>query len=175
MTTKPCQRCGRDKPLGDFYRRRDYADGHGNICKECDRARALAAYHAKSDGPDLQRERYWTHPAEARKRVARQHEVIRKAVFDHYGWSCACCGSTERPSIDHVNGDGGEHRRQLGGKTRSPLLVYRWLIKNGFPEGFQTLCMPCNRSKGRRDRCRLHFDGADPAAVAEALRRPRAE
>ncbi len=33
--------------------------------------------------------------------------------------------------------------------------MYRWLIRNGFPEGFQTLCMPCNSSKRDGDRCRL--------------------
>jgi len=31
----------------------------------------------------------------------------------------------------------------------------RWLVKNGFPEGFQTLCRPCNVSKKRGTRCRL--------------------
>lgn len=36
--------------------------------------------------------------------------------------------------------------------------MYRWLIKNGFPEGFQTLCWPCNRSKGNRQVCQLDHE-----------------
>jgi hypothetical protein len=169
--TKPCQRCNADKPLEEFYRDRGKPDGRMNVCKACHKPGKLAAYRANPDGPQLQRERYWADPAKPRARRKRNHETLRQAVFDHYGWSCACCGSTEQPSIDHVNGDGGRHRRELGGKSRSPLPVYRWLIKNGFPEGFQTLCLPCNQSKGRSERCRMHFHGTDPEQVAEILRR----
>jgi len=102
------------------------------------------------------------------RRYAREHRALyaeasrkhyadrRKQVFDHYGWACTCCGSTDRPSIDHVGGDGGEHRQSLnitGGNARR---VYVWLIKNGFPPGFQTMCLPCNQSKASGESCRLH-------------------
>jgi hypothetical protein len=83
-------------------------------------------------------------------------ESIRVQVFDHYGWTCACCGTAERPSIDHVNGGGREHREEvLGDPIANTYVFYRWLIANGFPEGFQTLCRPCNASKGPSKRCRL--------------------
>lgn len=75
-------------------------------------------------------------------------------VFSHYGWTCACCGSAERPSIDHVNGDGKEHRAAIASGS---INLYRWLVRNNFPSGFQTLCMPCNSSKGRSSHCRLHL------------------
>jgi hypothetical protein len=32
---------------------------------------------------------------------------------------------------------------------------YLWLLAEGFPEGFQTLCRRCNMSKGVGERCRL--------------------
>jgi hypothetical protein len=72
-------------------------------------------------------------------------------VLDHYGRVCACCGSTDRLNIDHVTGGGRAHRAQLG----SSYALYRWLIDNNFPPGFQTLCLPCNVSKKDGDRCRI--------------------
>jgi excisionase family DNA binding protein len=78
------------------------------------------------------------------------HEQHRIAVFDHYGWRCACCGSTEQLTIDHLNGDGRLHRAKIGHGSSH---LYRWLTANGFPEGFQTMCRPCNLSKRDGDRC----------------------
>jgi len=98
-----------------------------------------------------------------RKRDAKHlwHEGLQKQVFDHYGWSCACCGSTEQITIDHVEGDGRQHREQLFGANYNGNAgrMYRWLIDNGFPEGFQALCRRCNRSKGTSTECRLDHGG----------------
>jgi hypothetical protein len=98
-----------------------------------------------------QNRRYREANQEARRRSAReQHERARNAVLDHYGRQCACCGATDRLVIDHTNGGGKQHRAEIGrGST------YRWLARNGFPEGFQTLCDPCNRSKFNTPACRI--------------------
>ena len=88
---------------------------------------------------------------------------LRAQVFAHYGTECACCGTTEDLSIDHVNGNGREHREELFGNPRGNRDgTYRWLIKMGFPGGFQVLCRPCNSSKGRGEYCRMpwHWRGA---------------
>jgi hypothetical protein len=71
---------------------------------------------------------------------------LRRAVFEHYGLACACCGEAtfEFLEIDHVNNDGAAHRKELQGRS-----IYRWLKVNGFPEGFQTLCSNCNVAKFR--------------------------
>jgi hypothetical protein len=49
-------------------------------------------------------------------------------------------------SIDHINGNGAEHRRELkrttGGSTGGHDF-YRWLKNNNFPDGYQVLCMNC--------------------------------
>ncbi len=81
--------------------------------------------------------------------------AIRDAVFAHYGIACACCGSDGQLTIDHVVGDGKEHRASMETKDQGSLTFYRWLISNGFPAGFQVLCRPCNSSKGRRAHCTL--------------------
>lgn len=73
-------------------------------------------------------------------------------VFDHYGRECACCGESmlELLTLDHVNNDGAEQRREWrkekntagGGRN-----FYRWVIKMGFPADLQVLCMNCNAAK----------------------------
>jgi hypothetical protein len=61
---------------------------------------------------------------------------------------CACCGEIhiEFLSIDHIHGGGNKHIKKI---SREGANFYYWLIKNGFPEGFQVLCYNCNRAKGR--------------------------
>jgi hypothetical protein len=85
--------------------------------------------------------------------VEQQREYMRQKFRDvadeviaHYGGKCACCGETERLflSIDHINNDGAKHRREVPASS-----LYRWLKKNGYPEGFQVLCMNCNCGKAR--------------------------
>lgn len=92
----------------------------------------------------------------AQERI-RQRDFQRQLadeVIAHYGGKCACCGETERLflSIDHINNDGAEHRRSINPKAVSNgkgVGVYHWLRKNGYPEGFQVLCMNCNCGKAR--------------------------
>lgn len=97
----------------------------------------------REDNPDKVRE------------VAQRHiGKLKAAVLDHYGRSCACCGATERLTVDHINGDGNVHRAEVGGGWA----IYRWLVNNGFPDGFQILCLRCNVSKKRGTHCRLKHD-----------------
>ena len=85
------------------------------------------------------------------------HDRLRQKIFAHYGEQCACCGSDDRPTIDHKAGDGGDHRMKMfGRRTGNSGGTYRWLIRNGFPEGFQTLCSPCNNSKQNGPACRIN-------------------
>ena len=54
-------------------------------------------------------------------------------------------------SIDDVTASVHPGLRHLGGTG-----FYRHLIVRGFPGGFQTLCMTCNRSKQNGKLCKLH-------------------
>ena len=83
---------------------------------------------------------------------ARKIERRRGLVFNYYGGlfpHCECCGEShwEFLTIDHINGDGAEHRKQIKGN------LYLWLIQNNFPDGFRILCMNCNWSIGMRGYC----------------------
>jgi len=80
------------------------------------------------------------------KRYKELRKKQKMLVFQHYGRECKCCGdkNIEFMTIDHINNDGAEHRKKVGGTAH----FYSWLIRNKFPEGFQTLCFNCNIAKG---------------------------
>jgi hypothetical protein len=81
---------------------------------------------------------------------------LSAAVFAHYGRVCACCGTAGDLTIDHEDGRGREHREAvLGTSQRTGRPFYRWLISEGFPPGYSTMCRRCNTSKGRTAACRL--------------------
>jgi len=107
--------------------------------------------------PDYFREYAASRRADQANADRKHYAKLRDAVFDHYGRSCACCGSEKRLSIDHIAGDGQNHRDQLFGphKAGHSRRMYQWLVANGFPAGYQTLCLPCNQSKGAGERCQL--------------------
>lgn len=66
-------------------------------------------------------------------------------------------GAAENLSIDHPNGDGSAHRVELfGSRNAAGARMYMWLVAQGFPDGFQVLCLPCNKSKSNGTACRMH-------------------
>jgi hypothetical protein len=92
------------------------------------------------------------HRGEINRSIQRCNERLRMEVLKAYGGEepkCACCDEKEIKflSIDHVEGNGNAHRRNIV-KSRSGYQFYRWLKKNNFPSGFQVLCYNCNMAKG---------------------------
>lgn len=78
-----------------------------------------------------------------------KNDVKRMKILEHYSCSppkCVCCGEStlEFLTIDHINNDGAEHRRQFN--LQGPKIL-NWIIRNSFPEGFQVLCWNCNWGK----------------------------
>lgn len=76
------------------------------------------------DHPELKREYY---------------ERPKEIVLDHYGHKCQWeegCDviDSDMLQVDHINGGGNQHRRQI--KTD----IYSWLINNNFPLGYRLLC-----------------------------------
>lgn len=79
--------------------------------------------------------------------VAPWKRQVRDQAIERYGGRCACCGETERLflQLDHIDGGGNQHRRELGGN--GAYLLATWLKRNNWPEGFQVLCANCNIGK----------------------------
>ena len=148
LTSRVCSHCNRELPLKEFVWGASYLR---SICADCKRARDRAYYQQTRDIRCAGRKRvYHANPERILRRVRRDtsiYDAVKKLqVLCHYSDSkCACivCGEDDPAclSIDHINGGGGEHRRRIGSH------FYAWLIKQGFPNGYQTLCMNCQFKK----------------------------
>ena len=135
-------------------------DEHGRVCTKCmsyktwdlfykrSKPHGLQFYHNECKKCTQERQR----PANTRTRRKAKQDVLVA-----YGRSCACCGETEPVflTIDHIDGNGAEHRRQINNRGGSSF--YYWLRQNGYPEGYQVLCWNCNSAK--------HINGTCPHAL----------
>ncbi|MBA7584258.1 hypothetical protein ES708_26211 [subsurface metagenome] len=71
---------------------------------------------------------------------------LKQKILTHYGngkLACVKCGFSDISAltIDHISGDGNKHRRDIS--SHGGASFYKWLKKNNYPEGYQTLCMNC--------------------------------
>lgn len=122
-----CTRCGELLPATNEYFCKDKQkrDGLSSRCKKCHSNIGKAA-----------------------------NKKLRLQVLEYYSdgiLCCACCGEAhiEFMTLDHINGDGKEHRAKVG---HGPAM-YRWIIANDYPPMFEVLCHNCNWSKGIRGYC----------------------
>ena len=90
------------------------------------------------------RERYLE---QKREKHLRDYPKAKLAALSYYGNGnpkCVCCGEYRIKflTIDHKNNDGYLHR-----KDKSTVLIYYWLKRKNYPEGYQTLCFNCNSGR----------------------------
>ena len=117
-------------------------------CQRCREKRAILNRQHKArvaNDPRIKEERRIKNNEYNRKALVRRRTVC----FEAYGGKCVCCGELrwEFLTIDHVKGDGAQHRSLQKGK------IHAWAIKNNFPDSLQLLCMNCNWSKGIHGYC----------------------
>lgn len=89
------------------------------------------------------------HKAENTEWYKKHSLQIKTDALAHYGKdgkpACVKCGYSENIdglALDHINGNGREHRRSIN-KTS----IYLWTIQNNYPKDFQTLCGTCHLIK----------------------------
>jgi hypothetical protein len=112
-----------------------------------------------------------------------KHDKLQLKIqaFEAYGGcKCACCGVTDPEflTLDHINLDGGSHRREVSPNGKNwgwgGYQIYRQLRRKGFPPGYQVLCMNCNFGKTRNKGICPHKKPSKPLEVRlaeiEALR-----
>lgn len=163
---KKCSKCKQIKNESEFSKNKTRKDGLNFYCKECSKTIYLKWYEKNHEKCiEKARERYIEYYREERAIQAREwrkknsvkiKETRRKknielkiSTFEAYGGAlCACCGEDhiEFLSIDHINGNGIQHRKEIGGSGGAH--IYRWLKKNDYPLGYQVLCFNCNIAKG---------------------------
>ncbi|WP_157368697.1 hypothetical protein [Zavarzinella formosa] len=136
---KKCTHCKRLLELKDFHRKSSTNDGHRSICKEC----------RKTNHKNLMVENSEYRKAHL-KRQSRYTEKNKEIVMSNYSNGAMCCSHCGYDnmlalSIDHVNGGGCKHRQEINKN------FYSWLRKNGFPEGYQVLCMNCQFVKRHKN------------------------
>jgi len=97
--------------------------------------------------------RIWhlNNPKKKKQYSRRSNRKLKIDVLSHYSngiIKCARCGINDIDilCLDHINGNGENHRRKLG-KQGNGLHIYWWLKNNNYPLGFQVLCLNCNWKK----------------------------
>ena len=154
---RTCQECRKADPKkakhGDYMREYWRKRRSDPIIWKRERVRLRKAWLAK---PEKERKTYarevmerWRSHPHNRGKIVERNRRDRLMVFKHYGLSCACCSENtyEFLSIDHINGGGRKHYLSI------KMPMYRWLIKNKFPDGFRTLCYNCNFCLGHYGYC----------------------
>jgi hypothetical protein len=94
---------------------------------------------------------------------------LKIQTFEAYGGcKCVCCGESDPEflTLDHINLDGGDQRRKESSSGKNwgwgGHHLFRQLRKNGFPPGFQVLCMNCNFGKTRNNGVCPHVKPSKP-------------
>ena len=156
---KTCTRCLVTKPIASFGPRKGAKDGINSVCRDCARERHkgyLQKYLSNPVNVSKYKEssnRWRLENPEAAKQLGHTAwNRLRQEMLSAYGRECACCGESEEAflTLEHMNGDGSQHRKEVGGGSNS----YRDLKRRGWPQdGFCVLCMNCNWAKRRSGIC----------------------
>lgn len=150
LKEKTCAKCLISKPASEFSRY--FIKGIPRYWSRCN---SCVVEDRRSSTAKQSR-----HRAYLRRKAAGYNEVmaarykarmraLRRAALSAYGGKCACCGegTEELLAIDHVNNDGGRHRKVISS-------IYVWLKRNNYPkDNFQVLCHNCNAAKALYGSC----------------------
>jgi len=165
---KRCYKCERDLPLEDFGNNRSKPDGKSTECRKC-KSDQDKEYRRRNKGKCQQKARAYylankesiikkscdwarENPVEHNIRCNKIKKKLKLETFAEYcddAVRCRNCGEDDIDilTIDHVNDNGAEHRREIGLAGRGGYPFYQWLKNNSYPDGFQVLCYNCNFRK----------------------------
>lgn len=185
---RQCRQCGETKPLDDYCYGTKEGKRWRRVCRSCRleqhrKWRKANADYVREKGREYMRR--WRDSFSGEEREARDKTLAEKSrkwraalkdeVYANYGgYICACCGETEPLflSVDHINNDGYQHRKQ--GVHGSGVRLYQWLKRNKWPQGFQILCMNCQHGKARNHGVCPHKQGATTIPKGSRAKRPEA-
>ncbi|SRR5258706_9542983 len=148
--------------------RRERIKEDGNLCRSCFAIvnnKSRTALECKRCGIDLNNTNKVSYQKGKSKRAyckdcfkIIEHDkrnAIKKLVMDYFGGCCVCCGedSLEFLTLDHINNDGAEHRKQFKDSFGDKL--YSNLLRNNFTSKYelQILCWNCNLAKQNYGEC----------------------
>ena len=92
-------------------------------------------------------------PEQKRQRCLKESERLKnvqREALTHYGGRCFCCGETEYLllTLDHINGGGNRHRKDIG-VAKGKMRLSDWAKRNNWPLMFQVACYNCNFGRYR--------------------------
>ena len=164
MDNKKCKKCGQVKNIVSFTREKRNTDGFRGSCNQCI-YNQQKSYIKKYTSTEKGKKKYRRMRLEISKRWREKNrwkwlDIKRKwghkrrfDVLCYYGGippKCKECSESrvECLVIDHINNDGYKHRKEMGFTGGHD--TYNWIVKNGYPKGFQILCHNCNWVKRAR-------------------------
>jgi dCTP deaminase len=145
---KRCPKCKRKKDRKtEFHKDSSTPDGLRVYCKLCQRSNNSGQYAQHKPERAVAHKAYVeNNRAKVNAKNTAWRKQVRLEVLYHYSngsMSCACCGENniEFLCLDHKNGGGNKHRKEIG---LGGYAIYIWLRKEGFPDGYRVLCFNCN-------------------------------
>lgn len=165
---KHCYGCNSDLAPDLFTKNKSKPDGFADECRTC-KAKRDKAYR-EANKLKIKASKHESYLKNKDVVIARVNDYINRNRGKHNEWAtnsknrlkteimshycggdlkCKNCPVKDLDilTIDHVNGDGAEHRREIGIAGGGGYPMYQWLKKNGLPEGFQVLCYNCQYRK----------------------------
>lgn len=119
------------------------------VCKDC---KPLLEKRYRDKNVEKERMRRATFRKEHPDYDRKYTRHLREEALHTYGDVCFCCGEWryEFLAIDHTEGGGTKHRREL---SLSGQKFYAWLRRNHYPTGYRVACHCCNMALGLYGYC----------------------
>ena len=166
---KTCYNCKKELSEEMFGKNRSKPSGLADECKIC-KSEIGKLYQAKyKEKIKLKKHEYYLDNKDS---IAQKTSLyIKENRVKHNAWGtkaknklktdvfyvyscgqpkCKSCNETEIGvlTIDHIDGNGSEHRKEIfGNNRRCGYPFYQWLKKNDYPPNFQVLCYNCQYRK----------------------------
>lgn len=157
MKNKKCRICNIELTNENWSL--SYQKYQSNICKKCDKQRFDLYYIThKNERNNYQSNRYLNNREKLLNDGRKRNLDVKIIVMIHYSngtMQCNCCGENhiEFLQIDHINCGKKRYNNETRCNNFYGLKLYRYLINNNFPNGYQVLCANCNFAKGAFGKC----------------------
>lgn len=148
-----CKICGELNPV-------KFIPSLASKCRRCiydlqQEKQRIASAKWRANNPEKV-ERIRKENAEYNRQYGIEHRAKNKLlVLTHYGpnqilrcsWSDCLISDIDMLVLDHIDNDGAEEKRKLGGSNGRGHVFYQHLKSLGLPAGYQTLCCNHNHKK----------------------------
>ena len=101
MDSKRCTKCGMSKPISQFHKSKNRADGHNPHCKQCRKIYSSTHKH-KQDRKSYMKE----HRQEIKKNIEKYHQTIKGHIGRLWNNITTRCNNPKFPGYKNYGGRG---------------------------------------------------------------------